>query len=329
MKTILTGDRPTGRLHLGHLFGSLLNRAKLQDEYETYIMVADVQALTDNWQNPTKVRDNVYEVVLDNLAAGVDPKKSVIFIQSQIPEIAELTVFFSNLVTLSRLERNPTVKTELAQKEEIFKGGITYGFLGYPVSQAADILTFKADLVPVGQDQEPMLEQAREIAHKFNGIYGNVFPKPEAILSDCPRLKGLDGNAKMGKSLGNAIYIADESEVIEKKVRAAKTDPAKIRKDDPGHPAVCTVFDYHRIFSANKLAKIKKDCQSGSLGCVDCKKCLAKGIIEYLKPIQERRQSYAKDMDEVRAIVADGTKKAQAKAKKTMAEVRQKMKIDY
>ncbi len=329
MKTILTGDRPTGRLHIGHLFGSLLNRAKLQHDYETYIMVADVQALTDNWQNPAKVRDNVYEVVLDNLAAGVDPEKATIFIQSQIPEIAELTVFFSNLVTLARLQRNPTVKTELAQKEEIFKGGVTYGFLGYPISQAADILTFQAEAVPVGQDQEPMLEQAREIAHKFNGIYGQVFPEPQAILSDCPRLKGLDGNAKMGKSLGNAIYIADEPAIIEKKIMAAKTDPAKIRKNDPGHPAVCPVFGYQQLFSPEKIAEIKKTCQSGELGCVDCKKCLAQAVVKYLKPIQARRQEYAKDMKKVKEIVVLGTKKARERAQKTMSEVRQKMMIDY
>ncbi|HQB51130.1 MAG TPA: tryptophan--tRNA ligase [bacterium] len=329
MKTILTGDRPTGRLHIGHLFGSLLNRAKLQHDYETYIMVADVQALTDNWQNPAKVRDNVYEVVLDNLAAGVDPEKATIFIQSQIPEIAELTVFFSNLVTLARLQRNPTVKTELAQKEEIFKGGVTYGFLGYPISQAADILTFQAEAVPVGQDQEPMLEQAREIAHKFNGIYGQVFPEPQAILSDCPRLKGLDGNAKMGKSLGNAIYIADEPAIIEKKIMAAKTDPAKIRKNDPGHPAVCPVFGYQQLFSSEKIAEIKKTCQSGELGCVDCKKCLAQAVVKYLKPIQARRQEYAKDMKKVKEIVVLGTKKARERAQKTMSEVRQKMMIDY
>lgn len=329
MKTILTGDRPTGRLHIGHLFGSLLNRAKLQHDYETYIMVADVQALTDNWQNPAKVRDNVYEVVLDNLAAGVDPEKATIFIQSQIPEIAELTVFFSNLVTLARLQRNPTVKTELAQKEEIFKGGVTYGFLGYPISQAADILTFQAEAVPVGQDQEPMLEQAREIAHKFNGIYGQVFPEPQAILSDCPRLKGLDGNAKMGKSLGNAIYIADEPAIIEKKIMAAKTDPAKIRKNDPGHPTVCPVFGYQQLFSPEKIAEIKKTCQSGELGCVDCKKCLAQAVVKYLEPIQARRQKYAKDMKKVEEIVVLGTKKARERAQKTMSEVRQKMMIDY
>lgn len=329
MKTILTGDRPTGQLHIGHLFGSLLNRAKLQVDYDTYIMVADVQALTDNFNHPEKVRNNVYEVVLDNLAAGVDPKKATIFIQSLVPEIAELTVFFSNLVTLARLERNPTVKTELEQKKDLFKGGVTYGFLGYPVSQAADILTFQADLVPVGQDQEPMLEQTREIARKFNSIYGRIFPEPKALLGDFPRLSGLDGNAKMSKSLGNAIYIADEPAVIEKKVKAAKTDPQKIRKDDPGHPQICPVFGYQQIFNAVEAKNIAKECKSGRLGCVDCKRCLAEKMIAYLAPLQERRRAYASDMPKVRDIVRDGTSKANHRARQTMAEVREKMKIDY
>lgn len=329
MKTILTGDRPTGQLHIGHLFGSLLNRAKLQFDYDTYIMVADVQALTDNFNHPEKVRNNVYEVVLDNLAAGVDPKKATIFIQSLVPEIAELTVFFSNLVTLARLERNPTVKTELEQKKDLFKGGVTYGFLGYPVSQAADILTFQADLVPVGQDQEPMLEQTREIARKFNSIYGRIFPEPKALLGDFPRLSGLDGNAKMSKSLGNAIYIADEPTVIEKKVKAAKTDPQKIRKDDPGHPQICPVFGYQQIFNAVEAKNIAKECRSGRLGCVDCKRCLAEKMIAYLAPLQERRRSYANDMPKVYDIVRAGTAKACQRAHQTMEQVREKMKIDY
>ena len=329
MQTILTGDRPTGQLHIGHLFGSLLNRAKLQNDYDTYVMVADVQALTDNFNHPEKVRNNVYEVVLDNLAAGVDPKKATIFIQSLVPEIAELTVFFSNLVTLARLERNPTVKTELEQKKDLFKGGVTYGFLGYPISQAADILTFQADLVPVGQDQEPMLEQTREIARKFNHIYGQTFPEPRALLGDFPRLSGLDGNAKMSKSLGNAIYIADEPAVIEKKVKAAKTDPQKIRKDDPGHPQICPVFGYQQIFNAVEAKNIAKECKSGRLGCVDCKRCLAEKMIAYLAPLQERRRAYASDMPKVRDIVRDGTSKANQRARQTMEQVREKMKIDY
>ena len=246
-----------------------------------------------------------------------------------VPEIAELTVFFSNLVTLARLERNPTVKTELEQKKELFKGGVTYGFLGYPISQAADILTFQADLVPVGQDQEPMLEQTREIARKFNSIYGRIFPEPKALLGDFPRLSGLDGNAKMSKSLGNAIYIADEPAVIEKKVKAAKTDPQKIRKNDPGHPQICPVFGYQQIFNAIEAKNIAKDCKSGRLGCVDCKHCLAEKMIAYLAPLQERRRVYASDMPKVRDIVRDGTAKARQRARQTMEQVREKMKIDY
>jgi len=326
---ILTGDRPTGPLHIGHLFGALNARVAMQDEYETYVIVADIQALTDNFNTPEKVRQNVYEVVLDNLAAGIDPQKSNIFIQSLIPEIAELTVLFSNLVTIARLQRNPTVKKELAEKEHIFKGNVTYGFLGYPISQAADILTFQASVVPVGEDQLPVIEQVREIADKFNTIYGPVFPKPRAVVSDTPRVKGLDGNAKMSKSLNNAIYISDPKEVIEKKVRSAVTDPQKIKKDDKGHPDVCTVYSYHKLFSKAQEPEIRVNCQKGTLGCVDCKKCLADNIVTYLAPIQERRNYYSEHMDEVKKIVENGTKAARAKAKETMDLVRKAIGIDY
>jgi len=329
MSTILTGDRPTGRLHIGHLFGSLLTRVKLQAEYDTYVEVADVQALTDHFKQPEKIKDNVYEVVLDNLAAGLDPHRAIIFIQSLVPEIAELTVFFGNLVTLSRLERNPTVKSELEQKKSLFKGGVTYGFLGYPISQAADILAFKAEAVPVGADQEPMLEQAREIAHKFNAIYGKTFPEPRAIFSDFPRLKGLDGSVKMGKSLDNAIYLADEPAVIEKKVKTAVTDPQKVRRHDVGHPLICPVYSYQQIFNASQAKTIAHDCQTGKLGCVECKAYLAQQIISYLAPLQERRAHYAQDMPKVRDIVRDGTAKARQRTRETMEEVREKMKINY
>jgi len=328
-KTILTGDRPTGPLHIGHLFGSLNARVEMQDKYETYIIVADIQALTDNFNTPEKVRNNVFEVILDNLAVGIDPNKSNIFIQSMIPEIAELTVLFSNLVTVSRLQRNPTVKQELAEKAHIFKGNITYGFLGYPVSQAADILTFRADVVPVGEDQLPVIEQVREIADKFNSIYGQVFPKPEAVVGSFSRIKGLDGNAKMSKSLNNAIYISDPKEIIEKKVRSAVTDPQKIRKDDKGHPDVCTVYSYHKIFSKSQDLEIRTNCQSGALGCVDCKKCLSNNIVEYLAPIQERRRYYSERMDVVKDIVANGNKAARAKAKETMDLVKKAIGINY
>ena len=233
-KIILTGDRPTGKLHIGHYFGSLQNRVKLQDEYEEYIMIADVQALTDNFNNPQKVRNSVRELCIDYLSCGIDPKKTTIFIQSMIPELPELTVYYSNLVTVARLERNPTVKSEIAQKKEIFGNdgeSITYGFLGYPVSQSADITAFGARLVPVGEDQLPMIEQTREIVRKFNSIYGEILIEPEALVGKMARVKGLDGNNKMGKSLGNAIYISDSEDEITKKVMGAVTDNTKIQKN--------------------------------------------------------------------------------------------------
>ena len=239
-KVFLTGDRPTGRLHIGHYFGSLKKRVELQEsgEYEPYILIADVQALTDNFNNPEKVRKNVKEVAMDYLSIGIDPEKTTIYIQSLVPECAELTQYYSNLVTIARLERNPTVKTEIAQKRELFGESVTYGFIGYPVSQAADITAFEGNVVPVGEDQAPLIEQCKEIVRKFNSIYGDVLVEPEIMLSEGKRIKGLDGNEKMGKSLGNAIYLSDSEEEVSKKVMSAITDATKIRKDDPGHPAV-------------------------------------------------------------------------------------------
>ena len=236
-KRILTGDRPTGKLHIGHYFGSLKTRVEMQNsgKYDPYILIADVQALTDNFNNPEKVRKNVREVMLDYLSIGIDPEKTTIYIQSMIPEVAELTVFYSNLVTIARLERNHTVKTEIAQKRDIFGESVTYGFLGYPVSQAADITCFEGELVPVGEDQLPLIEQCMEIVRKFNSIYGETLKEPEAVLSGAKRIKGLDGNEKMGKSLGNAIYLSDTPEEITKKVMSAVTDPNRIRKDDKGN----------------------------------------------------------------------------------------------
>jgi tryptophanyl-tRNA synthetase len=327
-KTILTGDRPTGKLHIGHLFGSLLNRVKLQDEYNTYIMVADVQALTDNFNNPQKVRDNVFEVVLDNLAVGIDPKKSTIFIQSMVPEIAELTVFYSNLVSVARLQRNPTVKEEIKQKEELFKDNVTFGFLGYPVSQSADITAFEADLVPVGNDQLPMIEQAKEIVRKFNNIYGDTLKEPEAMLGDFPRVKGLDGN-KMSKSLNNAIYLSDEPEAIEAKVKKAPTDKNKIRIDDPGNPEDCVVYYYHEIFSKSNLDNIRTECQQGKRGCVQCKKELSENISNFLSPIREKRKHYEERPELVKEIVKNGTKKAREKSSQVLSKVKKSMKIDY
>ena len=329
-KRIVTGDRPTGRLHIGHYFGSLQNRVKLQDEYETYILVADVQALTDNFNNPEKVRKNIREVVMDYLSVGIDPNKSTIYIQSMIPETAELTVFYSNLVTIARLQRNPTVKTEIAQKKELFGESVTYGFLGYPVSQAADITVLNGALVPAGEDQEPLIEQCREIVRKFNSIYGEVLIEPEIMLSNTKRIKGLDGNEKMGKSLGNAIYLSDSEEEITKKVMSAVTDPGRIKKDDLGNPDICMVAYYHNLFTSKEDCKaVCEECKAGKRGCVACKRQLANNIIEFLKPIREKRAYYEAYPEIVDKIIMEGTAKAQKEAKETMKKIKRAMKLDY
>ena len=331
-KRILTGDRPTGRLHIGHYFGSIKKRVEMQESglYDPYILIADVQALTDNFNNPEKVRKNVKEVAIDYLSCGINPEKTTIYIQSMIPETAELTVFYSNLVTIARLQRNPTVKTEIAQKRDLFGESVTYGFLGYPVSQAADITAFEGKLVPVGEDQLPLIEQTREIVRKFNSIYGNVLVEPEAVLSSEKRIKGLDGNDKMGKSLGNAIYLADSEEEITKKVMGAITDPNRIKKDDLGNPDICMVAYYHKLFSKpEEVETVCKECREGKRGCVACKKQLAKNIAEELKPIREKRAYYEKHPEEVDKILIEGTKKAREVAKETMKKVKKAMKLDY
>lgn len=331
-KTILTGLRPTGNLHLGHYFGACSNYLKLQDDYDFYLEIADVQALTDNFDNPTKVRTNVYEITKDLLAIGMDPKKVHFFIQSKISEIAELTVFYSNLVTVSRLQRNPTVKNEIAQKKELFGTSgesITYGFLGYPVSQAADITAFDGEVVPVGDDQLPLLEQCREIVRKFNSIYGEVLKEPQQVLSEVTRVKGLDGNDKMGKSLGNAIYLVDNYETIKTKVMGAVTDPNKIKKDDPANPDVCMVYYYQKLVNKDNVETICSECKKGARGCVQCKKELIEAMHEFLKPIQERRKFYEDNPEEVERILKEGTEQAQTKARNKMIEVKKAMKIDY
>ena len=331
-KRILTGDRPTGKLHIGHYFGSLKKRVELQEnpDYDPYILIADVQALTDNFNNPEKVRKNVKEVAIDYLSVGIDPSKTTIYIQSMIPEVAELTVFYSNLVTIARLQRNPTVKTEIAQKKELFGESVTYGFLGYPVSQAADITAFEGALVPVGEDQLPLIEQCREIVRKFNSIYGDVLVEPEAVLSSEKRIKGLDGNEKMGKSLGNAIYLSDSEEEINKKVMGAITDPNRIKKDDKGNPDICMVYYYHKLFSNNEeIINVCEECKSGKRGCVGCKKQLAQNISDTLRPIREKRAYYEANPEEVDRILIEGSKKAQETAKETMKKVKKAMKLDY
>ena len=331
-KIILTGLRPTGNLHLGHYFGACKNWLNLQDDYNFYLEIADVQALTDNFNNPEKVRENVYEITKDLLALGLDPNKVNFFIQSQIKEIAELTVYYSNLVTIARLQRNPTVKAEIAQKKDLFgnKGeSITYGFLGYPVSQAADITCFNGELVPVGEDQLPLLEQCREIVRKFNSIYGDTLIEPEQLLSTSPRVKGLDGNDKMGKSLGNAIYLVDDEETIKNKIMSAVTDPNKIKKDDKANPEVCMVYYYHKLVNTdNNINKICSECKKGERGCVQCKKELIEAMNNFLKPIQERRKQF-EDNKVVEEILEKGTKNAQIKAKETISKVKEAMKINY
>jgi len=332
MKTILTGDRPTGNLHIGHYFGSIKNRVKLQNDYNTFIEIADVQALTDNFDNPEKVRKNTKELAMDYLSCGIDPKTTSIFIQSQIPEIAELTIFFSNLVTVSRLMRNPTTKSEMNQKKSLFGNdgeSITYGFLGYPVSQAADIAIFNADLVPVGDDQIPHVEQTREIVRKFNSIYGKTFTEPEVYLSKTPRIKGLDGNDKMSKSLGNAIFLTDTTEEVSKKIMSAKTDTTKIRKDDPANPEVCMVYYYHKLLENKNLETVCEECKNGTRGCVACKKELIEKMEEFLNPIRNKRKYYVEHPEEVDKILLEGTAKAKTKAEETMKQVKQSIKINY
>lgn len=331
-KRIVTGDRPTGRLHIGHYFGSLKTRVEMQNsgEYDPYILIADVQALTDNFNNPEKVRKNVREVMLDYLSVGIDPEKTTIYIQSMIPEVAELTVFYSNLVTIARLERNPTVKTEIAQKRDLFGESVTYGFLGYPVSQAADITALAGKVVPVGEDQLPLIEQCREIVRKFNSIYGEVLVEPEAALSSTKRIKGLDGNEKMGKSLGNAIYLSDSPEEITKKVMSAVTDPNRIRKDDKGNPDICMVAYYHNLFTNKEdCKKACEECKAGKRGCVACKKELAKNIIDFLEPMREKRKYYEERPELVDELLIKGTEKARKTAKEVMKEVKKAMKLDY
>jgi len=292
MKRILTGDRPTGRLHLGHFVGSLDSRVKLQNEYQVFVMIADIQALTDNFDDPQKVTSNIVEVALDYLSVGIDPNKSTIFIQSQIPQIAELTVLFMNLVNLGKLLRNPTVKDEIKQKN--FGDEVPVGFVNYPISQAADILAFKADLVPVGDDQKPMIELTRDIASRFNQIYGNLFSLPEILVGDTPRLVGIDGGSKMSKSLNNAIYLSDsETEVIEK-VQRMYTDPHRIKVTDPGTVEGNPLFIYLDAFGEelDKIENYKNAYRKGQIADIEVKSYLSDVINQFLEPIRQRRQKY-------------------------------------
>ena len=331
---ILTGDRPTGKLHIGHYIGSLKNRVMLQNtgKYDSYIMIADTQALTDNARNPEKIRNSLIEVALDYLAVGLDPEKSTIFVQSQIPALFELTTDYMDLVTLSRLERNPTVKTEIKQKG--FGDSLPVGFLTYPVAQAADITAFKATLVPVGDDQEPMLEQTREIVRSFNRTYNvDVLVEPKGYFppKGQGRLPGLDGNAKMSKSLGNAIYLSDDAETVKKKVMSMYTDPNHIHVEDPGQVEGNTVFTYLDVFDPDKdtVAQLKEDYQKGGLGDVKIKRYLNKVLEAELAPIRERRQKYAENLDAVYDMLYQGSQKANQVADQTFQEVRDAIGFNY
>jgi tryptophanyl-tRNA synthetase len=315
--------RPTGKLHIGHLVGALENWVSLQNQYQNYHLIADWHALTTNLDS-SDIYDNSIDMLIDWLASGIDPQKSPVFRQSQIKEHTELHLILSMLITAARLERNPTVKDQV---RDLNIENITYGHLGYPVLQSADIMLYKGDLVPVGEDQVPHVEITREIARRFNAQYGNVFPEPEAKLTKFARLPGLDGNMKMSKSAGNTILLSDSPEEITKRVRTAVTDPQKIRRNDPGRPDICTVFTYHKKFNPDEIPEIRKGCESGALGCVDCKLNAAKKISDYLAPIREKRLYYESHLQEVLDILHDGEAKAKVVAVETMKQVHQVMKI--
>lgn len=323
-KRILTGDRTTGKLHLGHYVGSLQNRVRLQDEYESFILLADIQALTTHFEHPELLEHSIYEVAMDNLSVGLDPNKITLVQQSRIPSIGELTVFYSMLVSVNSLRHNPTIKTEAANYGY---NDMTYGFLGYPVSQSADITFCKTNLVPVGEDQKPHMEMTRKIVRRFNELYGETLVEPDMMLSDCPRLMGLDGNAKMGKSLGNAIYLSDPAEEVRKKVMSAVTDASRIKKDDPGHPDICVVSKYHKVFNAGEYENICESCKKGAIGCVACKKALAASLNDLLEPFREKRAYYEAHRDEVRDIILTGSEKANKIGNETVKEVKEAMHI--
>ena len=343
-KVILTGDRPTGKLHLGHYVGSLRRRVQLQEagDYDKmFVFMADVQALTDNADNPEKIRQNIVEVALDYLAAGLNPDKCTIFIQSQIAELAELTTYLMNLITVSRVQRNPTVKTEIKMRN--FEANIPLGFFCYPVSQAADITLFKSTTVPVGEDQEPMLEVTRELVRRFNATYGEVLVEPNIMLPEnttARRLPGTDGKEKMSKSLGNCIYLSDSAEDVWQKVRSMYTDPLHVNLNDPGHVEGNAVFTYLDAFSTNadfaefwpdyaNLDELKEHYQRGGLGDMKCKKFLNQVLNKFLEPMRERRHEFEKDIPEIFNILKKGTEKARETAAETMDEVRKAMRIDY
>ena len=323
-KRILSGMRPTGKLHLGHFAGALENWVRLQDEYENFHMVANWHALTTGFEKNLDIRQNILDMTIDWLCAGIDPEKSLIFVQSDVPEHAELHLMFSMLVTSARLERNPTLKEVI--KDLHLGENISYGLLGYPVLQAADILIYKANAVPVGEDQAPHIELTREIARRFNNLYGQTFPEPVALLTPFSRLPGTDGN-RMSKSVGNTIQLADEPDQIKKKIMSTITDPQKIHISDPGHPEICTVFTYHKKFNPGEIDQIERACRSGKLGCVADKKNLIKKITDFLSPIREKRRILESNISQVEEILQDGAGKARVIARETMDQVKEAMQI--
>ena len=322
-KIILSGMRPTGKLHIGHYVGALENWVKLQDQYQNFHLIADYHVLTTSL-NTEDIYDNSIDMLIDWLAAGLDPVKSPMFRQSQIKEHTELHLILSMLITVNRLERNPTVKE---QARDLHIDNIIYGHLGYPVLQTADILLYKGDAVPVGEDQVPHIEISREIARRFNNQYGTVFPEPSPMLTNFARLPGLDGNSKMSKSLGNTILLSDDPETVKAKMKKAVTDPQKVRRGDPGRPEICLVFSYHKKFNESELPEIESGCRSGVLGCFDCKMNCASKISQLLEPIREKRKYYETRPDEVQQILKDGEDRARKTAIATMSEVREKMKL--
>lgn len=331
-KIILTGDRPTGKLHLGHYAGSLKNRVVMQDQYDTFIVIADFQVLIDHLEDSHRVEANIREIVLDYLAVGIDPAKSTIFIQSAVPQLTELTMYLSMLVTVARLRRNPTVKAE-AQRIGVDseQDNIIYGFLGYPVSQAADILLFRAHCVPAGEDQRPHVEQTRELAERFNKFFGKVFPIPELLISETPKLPGLSGQGKMSKSLGNAIYLSDPADNVRKKVMSMYTDPAHQRATDPGHIEGNVVFTYLDAFDpdVDHVASLKNQYQTGGIGDVELKKYLFEVLMRFLDPIQKRRVEFEQQPDYIRQVINQGCIRARAVGEETMKLVRRAVQYDY
>ncbi|WP_313638359.1 tryptophan--tRNA ligase [Paenibacillus sp.] len=323
---VLTGDRVTGKLHLGHYVGSLQNRVALQEQYDTFVFLADIQALTTHFDRPQLLGQNLNEIILDYLSAGINPDKATIFIQSMVPEIAELTVLFSMFVTVNSLRHNPTIKAESKNSslDELY-----YGFLGYPVSQAADITFCKATIIPVGEDQLPHLELTRKIVRRFNELYSPILVEPRALISETPRLVGTDGNAKMSKSLGNAIELDSTKEEITFKIRKATTDPARVYKNDPGHPDICPIYAYHRAFRSHGAPEIREGCESGSISCSACKQLITAALDHLIEPMRERRSYYAARPKVVEDILLSGTKRARNIAQETMKEVREAMYLNY